>query len=505
MNNLISLRNLIKKLTSEEMKILTRIAQSTSKSNLKNENKTLLLVQLLLVEPNLNSSEIQKNIYSSSNYAAFNKLCSRLREKILDSILLESSIDQGGYSKRNKIVFELKKKLIQADILNLKGLREQADSICKKVISISNDYEIYDLTIQSLITREKFVRLRKNQKEVIKVVSEIKITNLKFESFRMCQSDFNSIMNKIATAGNEMSYFDELKNTISHLQQEYNLYASKSTGYYLQLLKTQMFQNEKKYIKADISLDTALSMLKSKSVYSDNRMGSVLLSKSENYIKLHKFEESLSLSNRSIEFFPNNIFNQALVHECKFYANYFGGEFDKSRDSLTYLCSLPKENNILISINKWNYLASALLFIEKKYSQCIEQLKQISEIDKDKEGWNVNIRILMIMCRIEIGDTDSVDLNVSNLEKFVKRISKKGIIPTRYKVILRVLVALSNESFNFKKVKLKKQKYLELLNTRDLELSWEIKGPELIPFNIWFENKCNPSGGPLYNQIISSI
>ena len=111
----------------------------------------------------------------------------------------------------------------------------------------------------------------------------------------------------------------------------------------------------------------------------------------------------------------------------------------------------------------------------------------------------------MIMCRIEIGDTDSVDLNVSNLEKFVKRISKKGIIPTRYKVILRVLVALSNESFNFKKVKLKKQKYLELLNTRDLELSWEIKGPELIPFNIWFENKCNPSGGPLYNQIISSI
>ena len=67
MNNLISLRNLIKKLTSEEMKILTRIAQSTSKSNLKNENKTLLLVQLLLVEPNLNSSEIQKNIYSSSN------------------------------------------------------------------------------------------------------------------------------------------------------------------------------------------------------------------------------------------------------------------------------------------------------------------------------------------------------------------------------------------------------------------------------------------------------
>ena len=39
-------------------------------------------------------------------------------------------------------------KIIQADILNLKGLREQADSICKKIITLSNDYEIYDLTIQ---------------------------------------------------------------------------------------------------------------------------------------------------------------------------------------------------------------------------------------------------------------------------------------------------------------------------------------------------------------------
>lgn len=504
MNNLISLRNLIRKLSIEEMKILTRIIQPRNVNIASVENKSLQLVDLLIIEPALNSSEIQKIIYGKINYSAFNKLCSRLREKMLDSILLESSIDQGGYSKRNRIVFELKKKLIQADILNLKGLREQADSICKKVISISSDYEIYDLTIQSLITREKFVRLRKNQKEVIKVVSEIRKTNLKFESFRMCQSDFNSLMNKIASAGNEMSYFEELKNTISRLQVEFDLYGSKSTGYYLQLLKTQFYQNEKKYLKADDSLNTALKMLKSKSVYSDNRMGSVLLSKSENFIKLHKFEESIVLSSESSNYFPNNIFNQALVHECKFYANFFRGEFIKSKLALDYLCNLPKENNIIVSINKWNYLSSALVFIEKKYSECLEQLKQISEIDKDKEGWNVNIRILIIMCRIEIGDTDSVDLSVNNLEKFIKRISKKSNLPMRYKVILRILISLSNENFDFKKVRDKKKKYLDFLNTKNNELSWEIKGPELIPFNIWFDNKCNNSG-PLYDQIISNI
>ncbi len=119
-------------------------------------------------------------------------------------MLMDSSIESGGYSKRNEIVFELKKKLIQADILNLKGLRDQADSICKKIIVVSSEYEIYDLIIQSLITREKFVRIRKNKKELSKIFNDIKVTNDKYESFRLCQSEFNSIMNKIATAGNEM-------------------------------------------------------------------------------------------------------------------------------------------------------------------------------------------------------------------------------------------------------------------------------------------------------------
>lgn len=233
-------------------------------------------------------------------------------------------------------------------------------------------------------------------------------------------------------------------------------------------------------------------------------MGSVLLSKSENYIKLHKFKESLLMSNQSSAYFPNNIFNQALVYECKFYANYFSGEFAKSRLDLEYLCNLPRENNILVSINKWNYLSAALLFLEKKYQDCQLQLKQISEIDKDKEGWNVNIRILMIMCQIEIGILDSVDLSLSNLEKFVKRISKKGNISMRYKIILRILIALSNDSYDFKKVSYKKKRYLEQLNLSSNKLSWEIKGPELIPFNIWFENKCSNSG-TLYNEIISSI
>ncbi len=504
MNNLGSLRSLIKKLSGEEMKVLLRILQPQKESKSKSENKSFLLVNLLLVEPSLSSNEIQKNIYGSLNYSAFNKLCSRLREKALDSVLMDSSIESCGYSKRNEIVFELKKKLIQADILNLKGLREQADAICKKIIVVSSEYEIYDLIIQSLITREKFVRIRKNKKELSKIINDIKATNDKYESFRLCQSEFNSIMNKIATAGNEMSYFDELKKAIGALEIEFTQYNSNSTGYFLQLLKTQLYQNINDFKKADESLDVAMKMLKKKSVYSDNRMGSVLLSKAENYIKLRNFEGSVLSSEEASNYFPNNIFNKALVFEYKFYANFFSGEIKKSKNNLEYLCNLPEENNIILSINKWKFLSAALMFIENKFNDCLNCLQQISEIDKDKEGWNVNIRILSILCRIELNETDSVDLNVQNLEKFLKRISKTSNVPSRYQIILRILVSLLNEGYDFSRVSIKKRKYLTTLEEINEKSSWKIKGPELIPFHVWFKNKVNNSG-PLYNNIISSI
>lgn len=504
MNNLNSLRSVIKKLTRDEMKFLLRILQSKIEDAKRGESKSQLLIKLLLVEPNLNSTEIQNKIYGKLNYSAFNKLCSRLQEKALDSMLLNSSIESAGYSKRNEVVFELKKKLIQADILNLKGLREQADSICKKIIVVSKDYEIYDLVVQSLITREKYVRLRKNQKELNKIFNEIKNTNDKFESFRKCQSDFNSIMNKIAASGSELSYYDELKKTVRNLEVEYANFKSNSTGYFLELLKTQLYQIENNYEKANHSLDLALEILKKKSVYSDNRMGSVLLSKSENYIKLRNFKDSLKYTEESIKYFPNNIFNKALVSEYKFYANFFLGQFEESKFNLDYLCSLPKENNILLSINKWKFLSAALLFIENKYLECLNILQSLSEIDKDKEGWNVNIRILKIMTRVELMDTDSVDLNVQNMEKFIKRISKTATVPSRYQLILRVLLSLLNEGYDFKKVANKKRKHLEILELKNNNSGWEIKGPELIPFHVWFNNRAKKSGR-LYDEIISSI
>ena len=143
--------------------------------------------------------------------------------------------------------------------------------------------------------------------------------------------------------------------------------------------------------------------------------------------------------------------------------------------------------------NKFYYLQSCLFFINKKNIESLEALSNCSELKNDNEGWNINMRILLILNRIELNDYDSIDLKIQNLEKYIKRISNNKSSIQRQVLILRILTKLIQEDFNFKKVYTKRLKYFNILESKTGIYRWQIKSPELIIFNNWFKFKMNGS------------
>ena len=115
MNLTNQLRQIIKRLNSEEKKAIIKIL-SIKNENIKKENKSLMLFNLLNSDQVLSSTDVQLTLYGKANYLAFNKLCNRLKEKTLDTLLLENSIICSNYNKRSELIFILKKKIIQAEI-----------------------------------------------------------------------------------------------------------------------------------------------------------------------------------------------------------------------------------------------------------------------------------------------------------------------------------------------------------------------------------------------------
>ena len=488
MKNFNSLINLINKLGEEEVKSLNKFLKYY---NEKNNNKSSRLLEIILNSKEYNLINIQKQLYDKVNWQAYNKLIDRLKDKILEVLLFNSNISREEYPERIRVIFELKKKLILCDVLSFKGLRDDADLLCRKIIAKADKYELYDIVMNSLIIRQRFVNIRKKEKEVNNIQKGIQIAELKYKSLLNSQIVYNKILNIISNSPDSIIFINDLKSSIDQIELELKINNSDTVSYYLYFLKTELYQIEEKFEEASISLLKIENLLSKKSVYSENRKGTTLLNISNNNIYLKKYKESIQFAEKAKKYFPNNVYNQALVDENLFYANFYLNNLDISARIIKGLVNLPSANNILFSISKWNYFEAVIDFLNNKFQVSIFKLNNIVEMDKDKEGWNINKRLLIIMSRIELKEYESADLQVNSLEKFIKRSLQKRDISLRYIFILRILIKLINSNYNFKIVYENRKKYFQLIASDDINLKWRIKSPELIKFDNWFLSKCN--------------
>ena len=142
-----------------------------------------------------------------------------------------------------------------------------------------------------------------------------------------------------------------------------------------------------------------------------------------------------------------------------------------------------------------------LLLLKKQHKEAHRILQDTKEIERDKEGWNLGIRILSIINQLEGEKLDIVDLNIESLRKHIDRTIKMKAVRKRDVIILRLLAKLSRQGFNFKAVWKKNLKYFEMLASDDPEYRWEMKSPEMIIFHKWFEAKAK---GREYDYVLKS-
>ena len=490
MNSLKSLKNIVSKLTEEEIKTLKKVLSINIV--LKNESKSLNLINLLLSDKNYSFNEIQNNIYGKPNYNAFNKLLNRTKHKVLETIILDVTISSNNFSKRNKVNLDLRKKLLQADILQLKGIRKEVLPIYNYIISHSKYFELFDIQVSALVSKQRLQLINSKVNSFVKINDEIEYAESCHKALKTSSKIYNDIINKINNSINQSSYIDELKSLIVKLNEYYNIYRLPTIGFYLFTLEAEICENNLFYDKSKDALEKAKNiLLLNESAYTENRYGTVLLNLSNCYIYLLKFDQAINLALESKRYFKNLPLTLKIVDEILFYAYFY---------KLDYVnCSKILSNNNYIKYdddnlkNKFYYFQSCLFFINKKNIESLEALSNCSELKNDNEGWNINMRILLILNRIELNDYDSIDLKIQNLEKYIKRISNNKSSIQRQVLILRILTKLIQEDFNFKKVYTKRLKYFNILESKTGIYRWQIKSPELIIFNNWFKFKMNGS------------
>ncbi len=492
MNSLHYLKAILRTLKPEEITSLEKfISYQTDKEDLI-RSKSSGLLSLLLSQEDYTANDMQRTLYGKLNYPAFNKLVNRLKEKTLEVILFNANLQRGHYSERSRMVFELRKKLMQIDLLILKGLRVKILDEINLVIKKAREFEIYDVLVSILYSKQRFLSIGMGSRRSSSMLAEIKSAESILEKFNESQALFNDIISSISISANTASYNDELTKTLKLLKYNLEITRSPTIAYYYYFLQIEENQIKANYRQAEENLDKLLIIVKTnKSVYSENREGTVILNQSSNYLYTKNLNAALSCANEAKKFFSTQPVNLVVINEILIYRHFYASEISLVKPLLDEQFAYWNKIESPISRSKTLFLEASLNFLHKSYIECLDKLVKIADVDQDKEGWNIVKRIMVILCRIELNDAESTDLNLSNMDKFIKRIIKSKNVKPRYIIISRILRKLVNENFDYTKVYNSRIKYFKLLESNKDGYCWEIRSPELIIFEEWFMFRMN--------------
>jgi len=492
MKALQTLRVLIQKLKNEEVKSLKKFINYDEKSLNSEKSKTYKLVSILLENKVQSSSEIQIALFGTTNYEAFNKLLNRLRDKIHEVILFDSNLEKTVASKRNLAIFDTRKKLIQSEVLFSRGMKEETQVFHKKIIKQAKQYEVYDVILEALYAQQRYLGFRLGSASYRKLNKEIDF----YESGRIAaikaRQKFNSISSKINFSSSFEDYSVELNETISQLQIDFNSTKSSTIGYYYFILVIEKLQNENRLDEAQKNLFELKKLLeKNKAIFTKHRMGNTLINIANNELLMRDFSTALISASKADEFYLDaGGINLLVVNEIKFYSLYYQFKFAEAKLIAEEMYFGSRSANMSFFNSKSGFLLSCIKTINLEFEESNRLLQELSDIDLDREGWNISRRLLFIINNIELGLYDEVELLIQNLQKHIRRTSRKKLVRKRFMIIVQILVRLVNLNFDFKKVYDGRKKQLMLLASNDLDYRWIVKSPELIIFHIWFKNKA---------------
>jgi hypothetical protein len=503
MDSLHILKSTILKLKKREVNSLISFLSSYRRKKNDEFMKSILLVKLLLKKKNHTSNEIQNILYGKKNYHAFNKLLIRLRHKVREVIILDGHLFSSDYGKRNAAVFEIRKKLLQSEVMLARGITSEFEDLQNKIIKKAKQYEIYDSLVIALQMKQRYLSFRAGSdaydllKDEISLYEKSRVANIKTLAI------YNKIIAKINFSTSYGEYKKDLEEAIDLIKKNYLPTKSISIGYYYLLLLVDYHQNRSDFSNAQKYLIQLKELVQNNvAVHTRIRLGATTLNIAYNELLIFDFENCFKHSNEAFYHFSDSLINLDVVRETKFYSLFYSNKISEAEKVIEEVYHSSRTTNTPFLYSKRACLFAWLKTFQGEFTRSNELLQDVKEIEKDKEGWNIGVRILTIMNCIEQENYEKADREIGKMKRHFSKISITKNIRKRNLVILEVFLELMKQGYDFKKAYKNQLRSFKLLESNQDEYCWKIKSPELMIFHEWFKSKAE---NRTYNHVESIL
>jgi tetratricopeptide (TPR) repeat protein len=495
----LNLFKFIKGLTPEELKVILAAFDSKKLGSAQNavtlEGAFFNIVTATPLEELSDEFIIQK-LGGLESDNAYEKLKSRVFLKILDRICSDEFISKDEFIEGvDRVMIRIKKKLLQARILNGKTSKTDPDTVIhllNEVIEEAKEYELFDGIVEALTNKKYYVANRLGYKEFQKIQAEIEFYEACSKSRRAANDYYYVIISnqKLISHLSEKEVEEYVSEKIKKLENDPFTTVSTGVQYYYKLLKLAQYQAQNKITEAiDTCLETLSLLNRSKAIKRVERFGFVYSNLSECWLLQKRFKEAAQTARAALHYFPHDSFSYMIAKEQEFYACFYGKDYDRCREIMDALLAHNKRDTGEIRYDKFTYFSGCLDFAQGKFKEAKRISSLALQILKDKSRWEFGVRYLKIMTLVELGEFAEAGDAIESLRKQIQRMKKEGKeISLRDEIIFKALNEFSIGGFGTD-VSNKLIYLLKKLSMKDTEYSWKFYSHEMISVNRWIKKK----------------
>jgi hypothetical protein len=488
------IQDLIKKCRRDEIKSLKAFLAIFYATDSKKNDKSLRLLGYLTSKINLTEEAICKKLYGNVNASSkqsFRRLQNRFKSKLYECLCLDVNVyRRDSLSELSQYRLEMRKLIMYFFVLRGRLINQEFVRLIDRGIHIGKKYELYYDLVNLLFSKMEIMSFNSSYDKLQKLEQEVKYYQEAHDAFREASNFHQKLVLSPGAKARGYGKLEDFPIIIERLKQSAKKYGSSNIEYLQLIISMEYAHKIYDYKMAEeISFRQLQLYQESPAVYLKARVAGSYLNLGNNQMYLYKFKEAHENIVASYPVYSAYSLNFYIAKEIEFYVHYYSGNLTRALDLINEIIIKGQKHSSSFQTSKRSFLLASVLLLNKCNREAHKVLQDTKEIEKDKEGWNLGIRILSIINQLETEKLDLVDLNIESLRKHIERTIKMKAVRKRDVIILKLLAKLSRQGFNFRQVWKKNQKYFELLASNDPEYRWEMKSPEMVIFHRWFEAK----------------
>lgn len=488
LSNFQKLKEIVKKMTHSEREIAEKYLSCFDSNKGKPITKYLELFQFMM--ENADSTEgVARSNFGAGKKNSFDMLVKRLKDKLGYVMANEMNTQRkDAYSPYFQEKWETRHLLTLYEIYQGRGLREEAYSVLNKCINHAKDFEAYLELTEALEYKRNHLKMRAGTEDFRELDEQILFYEKCRKAFNKARQYFNEHIPYVENATYRARFVQDFEGKLKEMAVDYAETKCGLVGYYYYLVKIEYLQELREYELAGKIVIDLLNLVKNnKAVYTRPRMGTVYMNLANNLIYQQRFLHAIEAVKSAANYYKPNTMNFSIIEELEFSALFY---LDRFREAEAKISSIINNMNYAQSVyidNKREYFYACTLFALGKYEQASKVLEKVSEIHKDKRGWNVGIRIMSILSNESKGDYELLHYKLESIRVHIVRMQSLIEVRKRDLLILSIIKDWVKEGKNFSLVWKKRQKDFAKLASTDPDFCWLVKSHELIVFHKWFE------------------